>query len=197
METRDRVAAHRTVVRRRPKRTLMAVLLTTAALLGGAPAEANGNGFERWPVVTLDGQDYLWAGAPDGPNGETDVPGHSWREAGQGGFVVKHFNTGPFGAPSWWSSDAPDGALLYIARVQIDEWTPEIADRYARRGYMHYHEMLNVDTGEAHPTLVGWFKHTAVRSFTLDGGPAPQLGHDVRPGIDREFIANWATPYVP
>ena len=71
------------------------------------------------------------------------------------------------------------------------------AQRMAARGYVHYHELLNVDTGEAHPTKVGWFKHTARTSFTRDGGPAPDLEHEVTPGIDFNFIPNWATPYNP
>jgi len=158
---------------------------------------ASAGGFERWPVITLAGQDYYFAGAPDGPNGETDVPGHSWVQAGPRKFVAKHYNTGPFGAPSWWSSDAPDGELLYVAQVVIDEWTPEKAADYAARGYVHYHEMESVADGTPHPTLVAWFTHMARTSFTLDGGPAPQFSHSVTPGVDYEFIPNWTKPYAP
>jgi hypothetical protein len=169
-------------------------LLVLAALVA-VPVAAKG--FERWPVISLDGEDYYWAGAPDGPNGETDVPGHYWVQAGPNRMVAKHYNTGPFGASRWWSSDAPDGELLYIAHIIIDEWTEEKAEQYAARGYVHYHELLEVDTGEPHPTKVGWFKHTARTSFTLDGGPAPQFSHEVTPGIDFEFIPNGMTPYAP
>jgi hypothetical protein len=178
------------------ERYLVAMAITVLlAVLAVVPATADG--FSRWPVITLDGKDYYWAGAPDGPNGETDVPGHYWVQAGPRKLVAKHYNTGPFGASQWWSSDAPDGELLYIAQVIIDEWTPEKAEWYAGRGYVHYHELVSVDDGEEHPTLVGWFKHQARTSFTLDGGPRPDLAHEVRPGIDREFIPNWFIPYQP
>ena len=146
-------------------------------------------------MITIDGDDYYWAGAPE--NGGTDVPGHTWRKAGKNQWIAKHYNTGPFGAPSWWSSDAPDGGLLYIAHIIIDEWTPEKAASYASRGYVHYHELLAVSDGTPHPTLVGWFKHTARTTFTLDGGPAPQFTHDVTPGVDFEFIPNGMVPYSP
>lgn len=183
---------------RRNKKHLIIFLMVFALLaLSIGTAMAEGNGFVRWPVITLDGEDYYWAGAPDGPNGETDVPGHYWRKAGKNQWVAKHYNTGPFGAPSWWSSDAPDSALLYIAHVIIDEWTPEKAAWYAARGYTHYHEFVSVVDGSHHPTLVGWFKHTARTSFTLDGGPAPQFAHPVTPGVDFEFIPNWDVPYNP
>jgi selenium-binding protein 1 len=157
----------------------------------------NADGFSRWPVITLGGEDYYWAGAPDGPNGETDVPGHYWVQAGPRKLVAKHYNTGPFGAPQWWSSDALDGELLYIAHVIIDEWTAEKAAAYAARGYVHYHEFVSVDDGAPHPTLVGWFKHTARTTFTRDGGPRPDPGNLVTPGVDYNFIPNWSTPYVP
>lgn len=178
----------------------LALVIAIVASLGTGVVEAQGRrgrDFQRWPVITIDGEDYRWEGAPDGPSGETDVPGHSWLQPSPGFLIAKHFNTGPFGAQSWWSSDAPDGALLYLAFVRIDEWTPGKAEKYARRGFVHYHELLNVVTGEPHPTKVGWFKHLALRNFTLDGGPRPDLAHDVRRGVDREFIANWMTPYEP
>lgn len=174
--------------------------LTLLVGVGGGVAEAQGrrdHGFERWPVITIDGEDYRWEGAPDGPNGETDVPGHSWKQINPRFLIAQHFNSGPFGAPSWWSSDAPDGALLYVAFVRIDEWTPDKAERYARRGFVHYHELVNVETGEPHPTKIGWFKHVALRNFTLDGGPRPDLAHEVKRGVDREFIVNWSIPYDP
>lgn len=176
--------------------TLLFILLATLTAVSTVSAGGN-KGFERWPVITLDGQDYFWAGAPDGPNGETDVPGHDWRQVGPNRWIARHFNTGPFGAASWWSSDAPDGELLYKAIVIIDEWTPEKAEQYAAQGFVHYHELVSVEDGEPHPTQVGWFKHIARTSFTLDGGPAPQFAHEVTPGVDFEFIPNWMNPYEP
>ena len=171
---------------------VLALIAVTVASVGAA-----GKGFTRWPVISIDGKDYLWAGAPDGPDGETDVPGHYWRQAGPRKLVAKHFNTGPFGASKWWSSDAPDGELLYTAQVIIDTWSKAKAKAYAARGYVHYHELLDVDTGDPHLTLVGWFKHTARTSFTLDRGPRPDLAHEVTPGIDYEFMPNGMMPYSP
>ncbi len=164
-------------------------LLMLFALLVLAVGPASAAGFVRGIVISLDGEDYYWAGPPDAPGGARDVPGHYWVQAGPNQLVGKHFNTGPFGAPSWWSSDAPDGELLYMA--------PEKAERYASRGYVHYHELLRVSDGEPHPTKVGWFRHHARTSFTLDGGPRPDLAHEVTPGVDFEFIPNYAVPYTP
>ncbi|KDR96674.1 selenium-binding protein 1 [Peptoclostridium litorale DSM 5388] len=154
-------------------------------------------GFVHGIVVEVDGEEYYLDGAPDGPNGETDVPGHYWVIAGKKQLVGKHYNTGPFGAPQWWSSDAPDGELLYIVHGIIDTWTEEKSEEYAAKGYTHYHELVEVDGGDPHPTKVVWLKHTARTSFTLDGGPAPQFSHEVTPGIDYEFIPNYETPYSP
>jgi hypothetical protein len=178
-------------------RRMIFVSVLVVALLAVTIGAASAKGFERWPVITIDGQEYYWAGAPDGPDGVTDVPGHAWVLAGPKKLVAKHYNTGPFGAPQWWSSDAPDGELLYMAKVIIDEWTPEKAERYASRGYVHYHEFVNVIDGSPHPTKVGWFKHTARTSFNLDGGSRPDLGHEVTPGIDYDFMPNWMMPYAP
>jgi len=178
-------------------RNYIIVGFIVTALLVLTVGSASADGFQRWPVVTLDGEGYYWAGAPDGPNGETDIPGHYWVQAGPNKLVGKHYNTGPFGLPSWWSSDAPDGELLYVAQVIIDEWTPENAARYASKGYVHYHEFVSVADGSSHPTKVGWFKHIARTSFTLDGGPAPQFTHAVTPGVDYDFIPNWMVPYSP
>jgi selenium-binding protein 1 len=111
--------------------------------------------------------------------------------------VGKHYNTGPFGAPQWWSSDAPDGELLYMVHAIIDTWSEEKAADYAARGYVHYHELVSVADGTLHPSKVVWLKHFARTSFTLDGGPHPELSHAVTPGVDFEFIPNWNMPYSP
>ncbi|MEN8194594.1 MAG: hypothetical protein ABFS12_17370, partial [Bacteroidota bacterium] len=66
-------------------------------------------------------------------------------------------------------------------------------------GFVHYHEFVDKD-GIKHPTKVPWLKHTAVTSFTFDGGPVlmnPMLEHDVTPGIDWEFPNNYMKPYAP
>lgn len=149
-------------------------------------------------MIDVDGEDYYMAGAPDGPDGAYDIPGHYWQMAGKDKLVGKHYNTGPFGAAKWWSSDAEDGELLYIVQAKIDTWSIEKATRYMRRGYVHYHELIAVDDSALHPTKVVWLKHIARTSFTLDGGPhPPEPGLVVTPGVHREFLPNWDNPYTP
>lgn len=173
--------------------TLAAVM---ALCIVAIPVSAKG--FVHAPVVTVDGVDYWFDGAPDGPDGAKDIPGHYWVQAGPTQLVGKHYNTGPFGEAQWWSSDAPDGELLYIVNAIIDTWSPEKAEMYASRGYIHYHELVETSDGTTkHPTKVVWLKHTARTTFTLDGGPHPELSHSVTPGIDLEFIPNGMTPYSP
>ena len=154
-------------------------------------------GFQHGLTVYHQGVAYYLAGPPDGPDGASDIPGHAWKQLTPNKLLGKHFNTGPFGATRWWSSDAPDGALLYIVLASIDTWSLKKARRYAKRGYIHYHELVRVDNGQKHPTKVLWLKHIAVRAFTLDGGPHPELGHEVTPGVDWEFIPNGMMPYDP
>jgi len=93
--------------------------------------------------------------------------------------------------------DAPDGALLYRVKSIIDTWSEQKAKWYAKRGFTHYHEFVKVADGTVHPTKVIWLRHIAIRNFTLDGGPAPQFAHEVRRGIDFEFIPNYMNPYDP
>ncbi len=169
-------------------------VIALAVLFAGA---ASADGFIRGIVIPVDGVDYYLDGAPDAPGGAIDIPGHSWVQAGPKQLVGKHYNTGPFGAPNWWSSDAPDGELLYVVHGVIDIWTPEKAERYASRGYVHYHELVAVDGGALHPTKVVWLRHHARTSFNFDGGPRPDLAHEVTPGIDFEFINNYFVPYAP
>jgi hypothetical protein len=141
-------------------------------------------GFVHGIIVNVDGEDYYLAGAPDGPGGATDIPGHYWVIAGPRQMVAR-------------SSDAPDGELLYVVHGIIDMWTEEKAALYASRGYVHYHELERVSDGTLHPNKVLWLKHVARKHFTLDGGPAPQFAHDVSPGVDYEFVPNGSDPYLP
>lgn len=167
------------------------------ALLGIAVIPAVAKGFTHGIVINVDGDDYYLAGPADAESGVGDLPGHYWVQAGPERLVGKHFNTGPFGMSSWWSSDAGDGRLLYKVNAIIDTWSAEKATQYAARGYVHYHELVNVNDGTLHPTKVVWLKHTAATSFTLDGGPHPELSHAVTPGLDLEFIPNGFMPYNP
>ena len=160
-------------------------------------AGVNPGGFRHGLTIMLDGKAYFLAGAPDGPDGATDIPGHEWVLSGSKRLQGKHYNTGPFGAESWWSSDAPDGALLYKVNAIIDTWSKHLAMTYGDRGFLHYHELVRVADGEPHPTMVIWLQHIAVRHFNLDGGPHPELAHEVSPGLDSEFIPNGMMPYRP
>ena len=175
------------------KRLLLVIGVAVLTLAAVLPVSAKG--FTHGIVVDVDGENYYLAGAPDGPSGAFDVPGHDWVQAGPKQLVGKHYNTGPFGAPSWWSSDAPDGELLYVVHGIIDTWTEEKADWYASRGYVHRHELVRVSDGEEHPSKVVWLRHTARTTFTLDGGPAMPFAHSVTPGVDYEFPNNYPVPY--
>lgn len=153
-------------------------------------------GFVHGIVVNVDGTDYYLAGPADGPNGERDVPGHSWVKAGKHKLVGKHYNTGPFGMLQWWSSDAPDGEFLFKVDAIIDEWTHEKAEQYAERGFVHYHELVKVSDGSLHPHKVVWLKHIARTTFTLDGGPMePNPGFEMTPGVAYNFMPNYTMPY--
>jgi selenium-binding protein 1 len=173
----------------------LTIAIMTALLITPVLAK----GFIRGIVINVDGTDYFLAGAPDAPGGAIDIPGHSWVMAGPNQLVGKHYNTGPFGAPQWWSSDAPDGEYLYKVHGIIDTWTSAKAARYASRGYVHYHELVETSDGTTmHPTKVVWLRHTARTSFTLDGGPhPPDTGIEVTPGVHYEFLPNWMNPYPP
>jgi selenium-binding protein 1 len=178
---------------------LLLLLAIPAAASGG-----NDGGFVHGPTIDVDGVAYYIApGAPDSESGAPDIPGHYWRQVSRNQLLGKHYNTGPFGMPQWWSSTADDGQLLYIVRASIDTWSPLQARLYARRGYVHYHELVRADDWDAsktltyHPTKVVWLRHVAVDSFNLDGGPHPELGHEVTPGLDRNFIPNGMMPYNP
>jgi hypothetical protein len=176
-------------------RKSISVSLVVLALLTLVVGVASAKGFTHAPIIDVDGVEYFMAGAPDGLGGATDIPGHEWVQAGPNQVVGKHFNTGPFGASQWWTSDAPDGEYLYKVHGIIDTWSLEKAESYAARGYVHYHELVKVDGGAEHPTKVVWLRHTARTSFDLDGGPHPELDHDVTPGIDYDFIPNGSMPY--
>ena len=161
-------------------------------------AKSESAGFVHGIEVDIDGVMYYFGGAPDGVNGAVDVPGHYWVQAGKNRVVGKHYNTGPFGAPSFWSSTAADGALLYKVNCIIDSWSIEKSEYYASKGYVHYHHFESVEDGSPHPTMVPWLKHTAVTSFRFDGGPAagnPDFIHDVTPGVDLLFPNNYMMPF--
>ncbi len=176
----------------------LSIVLAIVVLAGVFALPVNASGFVHGIVLEVDGTDYYLAGAPDGPDGAVDIPGHYWVKASPRQLVGKHYNTGPFDAPQWWSSDAADGELLFVVHGIIDTWTTEKAELYTSRGYVHYHELIEVDGGELHPTKVVWLRHTARTDFTLDGGPhPPDPAPYITPGVAYEFLPNWMDPYSP
>ena len=70
---------------------LLVVVLVVSLFLIAAPVSAKG--FVHGIVVNVDGEDYYLAGAPDGPGGAFDVPGHDWVQAGPNKLVGKHITT--------------------------------------------------------------------------------------------------------
>lgn len=197
---------HRTRGEKEVKNKMKKIMLATILAIGliAAPAFAKPNwsknpeDFVHGIVITLDQEDYYFLGPPDGSGGARDIPGHSWVYGDDPYTLVgRHYNIGPFGMPQWWSSDASNGQLLFMVHAIIAPWTIEIVERMSKRGYIHYHELVHVTTGMKHPTMVVWLRHTAVSSFTFDGGPHPEFGHHVTPGVDYEFIPNWMMPYTP
>ena len=70
--------------------------LVVLSLLVLTVGVASAGGFTHAPIINLDGEDYYMAGAPDGPGGTTDIPGHYWVQAGPNQVVGKHLNEGPF-----------------------------------------------------------------------------------------------------
>ena len=176
--------------------SVLALLVTALPLKADEPNKENAD-FVHGIMLKVDGKYYYLAGAPDGPNGATDIPGHSWVVAGKDKIIGKHYNTGPFGAPQWWSSDAADGALLYTVIGVIDEWSMIKAAAFYNKGFVHYHELVSVEDGSHHPSKVIWLRHAATGYFNQDGGPHPELAHEVVPGVDFIFIPNWQSPYDP
>jgi len=170
--------------------------VTLLSLTGLVMADDMSDEFIHGIVLEIDDGHYYFGGVADGPDGAIDVPGHSWIQDDDK-VLGKHYNTGPFGAESWWSSDAPDGALLYAVEGRIDEWSEANAIKYFANGFTHYHHLVNVDTGETYHKKVVWLKHVATGSFNFDRGPAPELGHVVEPGVDFQFAPNWMMPFDP
>jgi hypothetical protein len=173
-----------------------ALIITTSIAWGNGKSESP-QGFTAGIKIEVDGDDYYLPGPVVGPNGEKDVPGHEWKLESDNRLSGRHLNSGPNGAPQWWSSDAEDGALLFTVEAIIDTWSTEKADSYVDRGFVHYHELVNAATGENHPDKVLWLKHAAVDDFNFDRGPRSDLGHMVERGIDLNFMPNAKMPYSP
>lgn len=151
--------------------------------------------YERGQVYHLDGKDYFLHGPME--DGARDIPGHDWMKVTGTRVMGRLSNTGPFGMPRWWSSNAGDGQLLYLVDGFIDTWSPEKRLLYNALGYVHYHKLVSVEDRRPHPTKVMWLRYVAMGIFNLDGGPRPWLAHQVTPGIDFEFQPNTHFPYPP
>jgi len=173
------------------KKTILTVLISFLLAISAFGSTVKG---VHGITIRVDGQYYVFDGPADGKNGAKDIPGHFWIQAGNN-LIGKHFNTGPFGAKSWWAKQTKDAALLYYVIGEINEWSEEIAATYAELGYIHYHEIVRTDNGQKHPTKVVWLKHIAAMDFYLDGGPHPEASHQVKVGTDLNFLPNGFKPY--
>jgi hypothetical protein len=171
---------------------LLLVLFSTVANSGNDLIQS---GLTHGIVLNVDGTNYLLDGPADGLDGRKDIPGHYWVQVGNQ-LLGKHYNQGPFGAKNWWASAVEDDALLYNISGIIDNWSVEKSYRYKKKGYIHYHELVRLDNNKKHPTKVVWLKHEAVLDFFLDGGPHPDSAHEVKKGIDLDFLPNGTTPYM-
>ena len=188
------------------KKISQIVLLTTiimaslAISVSAAPIwDKNPKGFEHGLAVNIEGTEY-WFKGPGSVFGAVDVPGHTWKQTGQYRVIGRHYNVGPWMAPSgtpWWSSDAEYGVMLYKVDGLIDVPPAELSAKRVTwlkaHGYVHVHEFLDINGDELTEWVV-YLKHTARTSFTLDGGPgqpSPPYEHFVTPGIDYQFPNNW------
>ncbi len=177
------------------------LIFTAIAFLAINPAQATDAKWEKpfvhGIIIKLNGQSYYLEGAPDGPNGEQDIPGHEWVQVSRNMIIGKHYNTGPFGESNFWSTDAEDGELLWTMIGKIDIWSESKAAKYYTEGFIHYHPLVSVETGQRHERKVVWFKHTAVTEFTFDGLPETVEPYEVKIGADYKMAPNWSDPYTP
>ncbi len=188
---------------------LLPVLLATIISFGMLPIVARRQlvwpnfpiGYEHGIALDLgDGLGPAWYFKGPGSiiDGVIDVPGHVWKQVGTYHVFGLHFNVGPGGAPSWWAKGEPDGVLLFVVEGRIEPWSVEIANKMAKEGFVHYHELVRDDGTTENEVFVVWLKHTAVYDFTFDGGP-PMLTnyeHDVfKNRVDYLFMPNYFMPY--
>jgi len=57
------------------------VFILTLLIATFTVVQVSAKGFVHAPVIMVDGEEYYMAGAPDGPDGATDIPGHEWVQA--------------------------------------------------------------------------------------------------------------------
>jgi hypothetical protein len=158
-------------------------------------------GYEHGIAVDLgDGKDWYFDG-PEIEPGVTDIPGHAWKQINKWFLVGLHYNVDPSGELPFWASGEEPGVLLYKVDAIISPWSEESANKMAKQGYIHYHELVSFDAEGnpiKHPNLVVWLKHTGMKDFYFDGGPpAPfNFPHEVfKNRVDLLFIPLYFVPY--
>ena len=183
---------------------LLTLFLTSIMAFNSLPALAaptwdkNPEDFVHGIALEIDGEYYYFVG-PGSVEGVTDVPGHTWVQDEEDPYQVvgRHYNVGPWmvGEQPWWATGEPYGVLLFMVHGIIGpppgELDPKTERKLRKQGYVHFHELVNVGTGEEVEDIVVYLKHIAVRKFYFDGGPMPGLAHYVSPGIDHAFMPNW------
>jgi hypothetical protein len=166
-------------------------------------------GFEHGLALDIgDGNGAVWyfKGAGTSPGvgsvpGVIDVPGHAWRQVGTYRVFGLHYNIGPDmgggAVPQFWASGEPNGGLLFAVKAIIAPWSVETANKMARKGYVHYHELV-LEDGTQNEDVVVWLKHIAVKNFVFDGGPPVPINipHQVfRNRVDYLFMPNYFMPF--
>lgn len=183
---------------------VVAAILLLASQASAAPTwDKDPAAFEHGIAFDMiDGEPGPWYFAgPGSVDNARDIPGHTWVQTGPNQVVGRHYNVGPYNNSvnpenydmSWWAPEEPDGVLLYKVKGIIaptnDSLDAEYAAHLKKKGYVHFHELVNA-SGDEHPTMVVYLKHTAVRSFVFHP-PMVAMAHDVTPGIDFDFMPNW------
>lgn len=183
------------------KVSMIATAIAVVSLSVNAEAKPNWDntpaGYSHGTVVEVDGAFYLFKG-PGSEAGVVDVPGHIWRQAGPYQVIGRHYNVGPTTpngpAPSWWATGEPDGALLFVVHgifdFPPDQLSPAEEAWLKDQGYIHVHELIDLETGEESEDVVVYLKHIAVSAFLFDGGPM-RPNYMTRPGVDFSFMPNW------
>ena len=173
-------------------------------------------GYEHGIALDLgDGKGAYWHFRGAGPSGDIgslpgaiDIPGHIWKQVGPFHVIGYHYNKGGyFDQDQFWAlgSDNPGYAeLLFVVDGIIAPWNETIANKMAKKGYVHYHVLVESEPPHhEHPELVAWLKHTAVKDFYFNGGQGvhmhpDQINHTVyKNQADYLFLPNYFEPYSP
>ncbi len=173
-------------------------------------------GYEHGIALDLgDGRGAFWNFKGAGPSGDTgslpgaiDIPGHVWKQVGTFHVLGYHYNKGPyFDKQQFWAlgpDNPPYKELLFVVEAIIAPWNESIANKMAKKGYVHYHELVqSAPPRPEHPELVAWLKRTAVRDFCFNGGQSVHMhpmhfNHTVyKNQVDYLFMPNYFRPYYP